>query len=53
MNDPEKVTVVTPDLDKPCDYCNEGNVARLGWHYLEDPEGVEGTWKVLCAKVKP
>lgn len=33
-----------------CDECDSGNVAVSGWHYHEDPEGVEGAWRVPCPR---
>jgi hypothetical protein len=34
-----------------CDYCVDGIPVSAGFHYIEDPEGVEGTAKIPCARV--
>jgi hypothetical protein len=36
-----------------CDYCTEGVRRILGWHEIEDPEGLEGTARIPCPRMQP
>lgn len=33
-----------------CDYCDDGDAPVDGWHLVPDPEGIEGTARIPCAR---
>jgi len=33
-----------------CDYCDEGNQERAGWHYVADEDDPTGAFRVPCPR---